>query len=168
MARIRSFAAVALIACVFGLFLSQAMHAFVGTTSQPTSLRSSIARQAAAPAPVPPSAPAPKPPAEDFNFELGEVVSETAAEPAARASAVFFAILGFFFVPILKGLTCAILFAAIAYFAANGTVADFVGKSASAKDYADTAKTVEGLTSGVGGYLVKGYNFAVTKVKENK
>merc|ERR1712232_223338 len=143
----------------------------MGTKPQSSSLRASaVARQAAAPTPPPPAAK--KSTSSDFDFDkaiadlkLGEPVDESDIETPSRVSAVFFLILGYQFIPVFKGITCGLLFAAIAYFAANGSLSSFIAKSASAADYADTAKTVENVAAGVGGYACKAYNFVVEKAK---
>eukprot|EP00929_Paragymnodinium_shiwhaense_P016082 TRINITY_DN124251_c0_g1_i1.p1 TRINITY_DN124251_c0_g1~~TRINITY_DN124251_c0_g1_i1.p1 ORF type:complete len:157 (+),score=44.14 TRINITY_DN124251_c0_g1_i1:84-554(+) len=153
MARVRSYAALLLVAVACGCLMSSALHAFVVGAPKQTLRSTAVARSAAAPST-----------GSDFELKFEEF-AETDVEAKSRASAIFFAILGFFFIPILKGITCALLFAALGYFAANGTVTSFVGKSASAADYSDTAKTVENLAGGVGGYIVKAWNFAVSKVK---
>merc|ERR1719359_1594551 len=124
MARVRSFAALAVVACVCGAVL-QAVHCFVGLTQQGSLRASSVARQAAAPTPPPASSGS-----SDFNFDLGdlklgEIIEEGDKESLSRVSAVFFGILGYAFVPVLKGITCGLLFAAIAYFSANGSLLSF-------------------------------------------
>eukprot|EP00929_Paragymnodinium_shiwhaense_P063954 TRINITY_DN31_c0_g1_i2.p1 TRINITY_DN31_c0_g1~~TRINITY_DN31_c0_g1_i2.p1 ORF type:complete len:158 (-),score=46.97 TRINITY_DN31_c0_g1_i2:282-755(-) len=157
MARARSVLAIVLVAVACGLFLSSAMCAFTGVGKP--ALRSTLtARAAAEPA---------KSASTDFSLDF-DVVAENDKEAIGKMSAIIFGVLGFFFIPIFKGLTCGLLFAAIGYFAANGSLTSFIGKSESAKDYASTAETVESVAGGLAGYGVKAYNFVVTKVKAAK
>eukprot|EP00929_Paragymnodinium_shiwhaense_P040501 TRINITY_DN21148_c0_g1_i1.p1 TRINITY_DN21148_c0_g1~~TRINITY_DN21148_c0_g1_i1.p1 ORF type:complete len:160 (-),score=59.95 TRINITY_DN21148_c0_g1_i1:282-761(-) len=147
-----------LAACIGAVVYQQC--GFIGAAQQKSgaALRAQkVGRHAAAPGPAPP--------ASDFSLSF-DVVPED-GENKGRASAVFFFILGFAWVPVLKGLTCALVLAALAYFAGNGSLTSFLGKTEGAKEYGETAKTVEGLSAGVGGYLVKGYNFAAEKVKSS-
>eukprot|EP00929_Paragymnodinium_shiwhaense_P091178 TRINITY_DN5120_c0_g1_i1.p1 TRINITY_DN5120_c0_g1~~TRINITY_DN5120_c0_g1_i1.p1 ORF type:complete len:180 (-),score=39.59 TRINITY_DN5120_c0_g1_i1:326-790(-) len=154
MARVRSFTAlVAVLACC--LFFGPG---FVGT-AQPLLRAPAVARAAAEPTPSTGST--------DFSLDF-DVVAENDKEAIGKMSAIIFGVLGLFFVPIFKGLTCGLLFAAVAYFAANGSLTTFIGKSDSAKDYASTASTVESVAGGLGGYGVKAYNFVVSKVKAAK
>eukprot|EP00929_Paragymnodinium_shiwhaense_P004556 TRINITY_DN1055_c0_g1_i1.p3 TRINITY_DN1055_c0_g1~~TRINITY_DN1055_c0_g1_i1.p3 ORF type:complete len:184 (-),score=46.65 TRINITY_DN1055_c0_g1_i1:323-874(-) len=158
MARVRSTAATVFVVCACALLLSTGLQAFVGH-SQPASRAALVARAAAEPSKTPAST--------DFSLDF-DVVAEDDKEAIGKMSAIIFGVLGFFFVPIFKGLTCGLLFAAIAYFAANGSITSFVGKSDSAKEYASTASTVESVAGGLGGYGVKAYNFVVSKVKSAK
>eukprot|EP00929_Paragymnodinium_shiwhaense_P001715 TRINITY_DN10194_c0_g1_i1.p1 TRINITY_DN10194_c0_g1~~TRINITY_DN10194_c0_g1_i1.p1 ORF type:complete len:158 (+),score=42.93 TRINITY_DN10194_c0_g1_i1:358-831(+) len=157
MARVRSFTAVvALCACC--LFLGPALKSFVGL-AQPAVRAPSTARAAAEPSKSAAST--------DFSLDF-DVVAEDDKEAIGKMSAIIFGVLGLFFVPIFKGLTCGLLFATVAYFAASGSLTSFIGKSESAKEYAGTANSVESVAGGLGGYGVKAYNFVVSKVKAAK
>eukprot|EP00929_Paragymnodinium_shiwhaense_P004557 TRINITY_DN1055_c0_g2_i1.p2 TRINITY_DN1055_c0_g2~~TRINITY_DN1055_c0_g2_i1.p2 ORF type:complete len:159 (-),score=52.56 TRINITY_DN1055_c0_g2_i1:189-665(-) len=158
MARVRSAAASVFVVFACALLLSTGLQAFVGP-SQPASRTALTARAAAEPSKAAPDA--------DFSLDF-DVVAEDDKEAIGKMSAIIFGVLGFFFVPVFKGLTCGLLFAAVAYFAANGSLTSFIGKSDSAKEYASTAGTVESVTGGLGGYGVKAYNFVVSKVKSAK
>eukprot|EP00929_Paragymnodinium_shiwhaense_P063953 TRINITY_DN31_c0_g1_i1.p1 TRINITY_DN31_c0_g1~~TRINITY_DN31_c0_g1_i1.p1 ORF type:complete len:181 (-),score=38.96 TRINITY_DN31_c0_g1_i1:287-766(-) len=159
MARVRSFLAIVLVAGACGLMLSSAMCAFTGY-SQPALRSTRTVRAAAEPSKSSTGS-------TDLSFDF-DVVAETDKEATSKMSAIIFGVLGFFFIPVFKGITCGLLFAAIAYFAANGSVKSFIGSTESAKDYAGTADTIESVAGGLGGYGVKAYNFVVSKVKTAK
>eukprot|EP00931_Biecheleriopsis_adriatica_P051670 TRINITY_DN29_c0_g1_i5.p1 TRINITY_DN29_c0_g1~~TRINITY_DN29_c0_g1_i5.p1 ORF type:complete len:148 (-),score=41.06 TRINITY_DN29_c0_g1_i5:63-506(-) len=96
----------------------------------------------------------------DFDVKsLLDPVDEENSEVQGRSAAFFFAHIGYLIVPLLKGVTLALVFAALAYFAANGALTkNITGENAEA------AKSVESVSQAVGRQSAKLWNAVVEKI----
>eukprot|EP00931_Biecheleriopsis_adriatica_P051671 TRINITY_DN29_c0_g1_i7.p1 TRINITY_DN29_c0_g1~~TRINITY_DN29_c0_g1_i7.p1 ORF type:complete len:148 (-),score=38.31 TRINITY_DN29_c0_g1_i7:63-506(-) len=96
----------------------------------------------------------------DFDVKsLLDPVDEENPEVQGRSAAFFFAHIGYLIIPLLKGITLALVFAALAYFAANGALTkNITGENA------ETAKSVESVSQAVGRQSAKLWNAVVEKI----
>eukprot|EP00401_Gymnodinium_catenatum_P080768 CAMPEP_0117486010 /NCGR_PEP_ID=MMETSP0784-20121206/15256_1 /TAXON_ID=39447 /ORGANISM="" /LENGTH=149 /DNA_ID=CAMNT_0005280607 /DNA_START=66 /DNA_END=515 /DNA_ORIENTATION=- len=90
---------------------------------------------------------------------LLEPVDTEDPEVLGRSSAFFFAHIGYLLIPILKGLTLGLIFAAGGYFSANGKLVSVVGK-----ENEETAKSVEDVSKAIGRQSAQLWNAVVEKI----
>mmetsp|Transcript_91634 Transcript_91634/g.258733 ORF Transcript_91634/g.258733 Transcript_91634/m.258733 type:complete len:155 (-) Transcript_91634:244-708(-) len=99
----------------------------------------------------------------DFDVKsILEPVDEEDPEVLGRSSAFFFAHIGYLLIPVLKGLTLAVVFAAAGYFSANGKLTSTVGKGSE-----ETAKSVEDVSKAVGRQSAKLWNAVVGSISSS-
>eukprot|EP00931_Biecheleriopsis_adriatica_P078920 TRINITY_DN5233_c0_g1_i4.p1 TRINITY_DN5233_c0_g1~~TRINITY_DN5233_c0_g1_i4.p1 ORF type:complete len:170 (-),score=34.18 TRINITY_DN5233_c0_g1_i4:58-501(-) len=97
----------------------------------------------------------------DFDVKsLLEPVKEDDPEVLGRSAAFFWAHIGYLIIPLLKGVTLAVVFAGAAYLAANGTLT----KNVKGGDLEETAKSVESVAVATGRQSAKLWNAVIEKV----